>query len=705
MAVIGTIRNRFGWVLIGFMIIVLLLFVLNSAVDNFSTLFGGQNNKSVGEIAGHTISTEEFQNEMKLVEVEMFNGNMPNEQQRQQVREMAWNRLVEKYAINNEMDKLGLTVSEDEWTDIIQGDNIDPTLQQYFVDPATKKFDKGQIDRFLKTRLDSLPPDQKASWYRFEVSLKKKRLREKYDNLFKLSAFATKAEAQREYENQATKADIKYLFVPYYSIPDTTIKVTDDQLKDYFNKHKEKYKSRETRTLQYVTLQVMPSKADSAYFLDEIRKDARGLAVAANDSLYAATRSDVPFPYTYQAAYELPAYLQENVKTFIKGGINGPYKEGSMYAIYKLVDVKEDTVASFKASHILLKKDTTTEAARTESYNKAREVLDRVKKGENFEELARQFSEDKGSGVRGGDLGYFAKGRMVKPFEEAIYKQNKPGLIDRLIETQYGYHIIKVTEGPIRIKYKIAGVQKNITYTDATREEIYKKASTLAAGSKDLDAFRENVKKDPTLQLLTADKIDPNADNLNTLSDAREIVRWANDAKAGEVRQEPFSINDQFFVVAGLVSKTEKGEGNWQDFKDQLTFEVRKQLKGEQILAKLAGKTGSLEDIAKGFGVTAQVGTAPELSLGNPSVGALGNDPVASGRAFGLKEGQRSKPFAGENGVVVTEVTRLIAAPEIADYSQYKNQVKTMLQNFAPRLAEEALKDAAKIEDRRYKVF
>jgi peptidyl-prolyl cis-trans isomerase D len=699
MAVISTIRNRFGWLLIGFMILVLFLFVISSEVKNMSALFGGQNNKSVGSIAGNSISTEEFQAEMQATEQEMFGGQPVNEQQRVQIREVAWNRLFEKYSIDKEIRKLGLTVTDDELVDIVQGNNIDPTIQQYFVNPLTKQFDKQQVVQFLKTRLDSLPIDQKRQWVRFEESLRKKRLREKYDNLFKLSAYVTKAEAQREYENQTAKADIKYLFVPYFSIPDSTVKVTDDQLKDYYNKNKEKYKSVESRTIQYVSFQIMPSREDSAYFLEEIKKSAKELAIAENDSLYAMSRSDVPFPYTYQAAYELPAYLQEDVKSFIKGGINGPYKEGSVYSIYKLVDTKEDTVTSFKISHILLR-DTTQDGN-----DKAIEILNRLKKGENFEELARQFSTDQNSAVRGGDLGWYTKGGgFVKPFEDAVYKFGRVGLIDKLVKTEHGYHIIKITDGPNRTKYKIAGVQRNIASTDATREAIYAKASKLAADSKDIEAFREAVKKDPTLQLLSADRVSPNSDNLNTLSDAREIVRWANDAKVGEVRQEPFSIGDQFFVVAALAGKTEKNNDDWQNFKEQLTYEVRKQLKGEQILAKLNGKTGTLEDIAKGFGVTAQIGNAPEISLGSPSLGALGSDPVAGGKAFGLKEGQRSKPFAGENGVIIVETTRLVAAPEIADYTQYKNQLKQM-QNFIPRLAEEALREAAKIDDKRYRVY
>jgi len=189
------------------------------------------------------------------------------------------------------------------------------------------------------------------------------------------------------------------------------------------------------------------------------------------------------------------------------------------------------------------------------------------------------------------------------------------------------------------------------------------------------------------------------------LRDARSIVFWAfNEGKVGSVAKQVFEVDNQF-VVAGVSGKTEKDEDGMNHYKTEITTEVKKDLKANQILTKLNGKTGTLETIAQAYGASAQVNTVNDVALNNPSLGVVGFDPGAVGKAFSLKPGQKTKAFIGENGVLILELINKIDAPVIADYSQYKNQLKQMQSNRIKYAVGEAIREASKIEDKRYKFY
>ncbi len=339
MALINKIREKSGWA-IGIIAISLGLFMVGSdLIGPNSQIFG--DGQRVGKIAGEKIELQDFQSELQQAQYQYAasTGQNPTEEQMAGLRDQVWNNLVFRYAYQKEFDKLGLTVSDDELEDMVQGDHIDENLKQapIFQDPATKQFDKNRVIMYLKQlNSDSIPPQQLGQWTLFEDQLRKSRLQNKYVNLLKNSAYVTKAEAKREYTAQTAKATAKFVYVPFFSIPDSAVKVTDDQLRAYLNDHKEQYKGEVRRSIQYVTFSIMPSAKDSADLLTEIKELAKGLASAQNDSAFAVANTDIPFPSNYRTIGELPDQLQGEIATFIEGGMYGPYREGDTYSIYKL---------------------------------------------------------------------------------------------------------------------------------------------------------------------------------------------------------------------------------------------------------------------------------------------------------------------------------------------------------------------------------
>ena len=706
MSVINKIRERSG-LAVGVIAVSLILFIVGGdLLGGRSTLFGG-NQQKIGEIAGQSIDYPEFNAKVDELreQYQQQTGRAPADQELAQIREQAWNQLLFDIAYQKQFDKLGLKVSSEELVDMVQGNNISPQVRQAFTNPQTGVFDKSSIVSYLKG-LKNLPPQQQAAWASFEKNLSAERLREKYQGLMAMSVFATTAEAEKEYQAQNAKANVKFLFVPFYTINDTTVKVTDSQLQGYLDKHKDEYPGTDSRSIQYVTFSVAPSKDDSATLYSEIKTLARGLGAAKNDSTFAQQNTDVRVPL-YLTAGEMPEQLQDAIPSFAPGGIYGPFREQNTYFIYKYGGTKKDTSYTARASHILIQTKGLADSAKADARRRAEGILKQIQGGASFEALAQSNSDD-GSRSVGGDLGYFKdNGQMVKPFESAVFGATSGGLIPRLIETEFGYHIIKVTEPKTNTLYRIAAIGKTINPSQATRDEALRKADQFAADVQTKSAFDAKVKEDKSIVVATAERIPEGANQINALagSEVRQIVRWAFDDKTevGDVH-EPFEVGDQY-VIAVLTNKTDKDDVKVEDYRNELTAKVRNEQKGEQIMGKLANANGSLENIAQKYGSGALVETAEDVNLATGFLRSAGVDPTALGRAFGLKPGKRSKPFIGDGGVLMMETTSLTSAPAIADYNLYKTQIQQNVQSRLGLSINEAIKEAAKVDDRRAKFY
>lgn len=705
MALINKIREKSG-IAVTVIAISLILFIVGGDLLGPNSMFMGAKNQTVGEISGKDIDIKDFQSRIDVIRqnYEAQTGKSLTEQEMVSVREQAWNQLVIDIAYKEEYEKLGLTVTDDELFDMVQGNHISPSVRQAFTNPQVGTFDKSAVVSYLKN-LTNLPVAQQQSWVAFEESLRSDRLRQKYDNLLSQSSYVTKAEAERDYVAQNTKASFRYLYVPFYSISDTTVKVTDSQLQQYLNDHKDEFKGAETRTIEYVSFSVVPAKDDSAALYNEIKTLARGLASAPNDSAFARMNSDISLPASMSYA-NMSDQLKEAVKTFVPGGVYGPYREGDTYFIYKYNGIKKDSVYTARASHILVRFENPSDSAKAIARKRAEAILAQLNGGANFEALAAANSADPGSAQRGGDLGYFQNnGAMVKPFEDAVFSMNGTGLVNKIVESQFGFHIIKVTDAKSNTLYRLAAIGKTIAPSQATRDDAYRKADEFANSVKSKSQFDEAVKKDKSLVVSTANRLQETSSNVNAIQNARDIVRWAfaDNTDINDVSQ--VFETDQQYVVAVLTGKTDKDNVKIDDFREELTAKVRAELKAEQISKKLQGASGDLETIAKKYGAGALVESAQDVSLATGFLTSAGFDPIAMGKAFGLKNGQKSGVFKGENGVFIIEMGTRTEAPKIADFTPQKTQLIQSLAGRSSYLLNEAIRENAAIVDRRSKFF
>ncbi|MEP2023329.1 MAG: SurA N-terminal domain-containing protein [Reichenbachiella sp.] len=702
MAAINTLREKGSKIivfLIGFSIVA---FVGADLLGPNSTLLGNSKT-NVGEIAGSKISYQDFLAKQDEIEYNWTQSNRrtPTSNDMAGIRNLTWDALVAEYAFKNEFNAVGINVSDEEIVDMVQGDNISPEIRQAFTDPETGGFSKDNVVAFLQN-LGEQTPAQRANWYNFEKNLGPGRLRLKFDNLMIKTNYATEAEAKYKYQNESNTADINYVYVPFLSMADSAIEVSDSELNSYLSNNEKEYQREESKSVKYVSFDVIPSADDTAMVVEQIEKLKSELISTDNDSTFAVVNSDASDAFKNYTPGELPAVFLGDDVVMGSGTFVGPVVENGSYVLYKVASMRPSDTYSARASHILFKWASDSDAEKAKAKKEARDVLRKIKNGTDFAEMARLHGTD-GTASKGGDLGWFSEGAMVAPFQEAVFAAPSKGLIGDVVETQFGYHIIDVTEIKTNVVYKIAKVALEIFVTDDTRNKYYRDAEQFALNATSIEEF-ESTAKEKGLSVKTAARVRKNDRRITGISEGRSIVYWAyNNASLGDV-SEVFEIDDQY-VIAVLTDEQEEGAAELESVRFEITKKVRDQKKAKIISEKLNGLSGSMEEIAAGYGDGAKVYNMPALKLSSNSLKSVGLAPEAVGVAFSMENGETTKPFSVDNGVLIIEMVNKLEAPEVSDYESYRTQVLQQRQGRIAYNVDQTIKELAEIKDERYKFF
>ncbi len=703
MGVFNTLRVKMGSVLIALIGLSILAFLLTDLLGPDSMLLGGGRSNDVGEIAGETINLPEYQRKVEEFKnnFRAGNGRTPSDQEMNSIRQQAWDFLIIEKAFQKEYDELGLEVTNDELVDMVQGNNISPIVRQNFTNPQTGEFNKEQVVNIIRN-IAQAPAEQQAQWYSFESSLVPARARAKYDELLASSIYVTNAEAERAYQKENETAEVEYLYVNYSVIADSLVSPSDSELKSYYNEHKDQYESDASRTISYVSFELLPSGEDSTFIREEIEEIKKEFQRIKDDSAYARLNSDRSNSYKTYPIAQLPKILASNTNILKEGDVIGPYIEDGAYVLYKTSEIYDDTVSSVKASHILIEAEDDSDEADAKAKKEAQDVLQKAINGQDFAELAKDYS-DGPSATRGGDLGWFKEGQMVDEFNEAVFAKSGTGVINKLIKTQYGYHIINVTEEKTAKTYKIATIHRDIIPSETTRDRLYRKADLFAASNSNYAEFTASA-EESNYSVRSSGKMSPNQRTIGTLGSARPLVRWAfTDASVGKVSE--VHETDTHFVVAVLTNKTEKGTADFNEVKAIVTRELKKELQGEKIKEKLSGLSGTLNEIAEAYGSDANVYSSNDVKISSNSLPNVGQVPTVIGTIFGIELNTLSQPLEANNGIVIVKVLNRTPAPEIADYASYKDQLAQRRSNNISFEIKAAIEEKADIVDERYKFY
>ncbi len=309
MSIITSIQKNTGLLLV-VILGALAAFVLT---DFFNSAGQMGSDQVIGEIDGTEVKYQDFNNELQLMrdKIEASQQAKLNETQMPMVRTQTWNQLVTQYALTPEWEKLGIMVTEDEIVDMVQGNNISPTIKQAFTNPETKVFDRDQVIAFIRN-LQSQSPQAQQQFAAFERELPISRRSEKYENLLLKSVYVTNAEAKRRYEDETTKLDLKYMYIPYANIPDSAVTVTEEQIKEYYNAHREDYDDAASVAVEYIVIPIAPSKSDSTDTKRYLTNIKDKFAQTQSDTAFVAQHSQIKVNFAELAPSNFPSFIEES---------------------------------------------------------------------------------------------------------------------------------------------------------------------------------------------------------------------------------------------------------------------------------------------------------------------------------------------------------------------------------------------------------
>lgn len=696
----GYLRERMGKIVaivIGFS---LLAFIITEVVSTGGSLFK-EDGKTLGEIFGEKILTADYTAavDQSSEQFKQQSGSL-TPQITAYVQENTWNQMLSRTMIKHEAAKVGLQVTGDEMQAMISGNNPSPEIVRAFTNPQTGQFDKASLAS-TQQRLRSLPdtdPD-KVRWTTFVEQLVEGKLAEKYMSAVTTGLYVNALEAKDDYEAKNKLVNFKYAVLDYQSIQDSKVTLTDADYQAYYDEHKGEFKNAaETRSIQYVNFNGAPSKEDSAAIKAQIEKIKTEFQTTGNDSLFVQINSENKAPLAYKRKGELPPAIDSVMFNAAPGFVYGPFVENGYYALAKLVDARMSP-DSVTAKHILF---SAAEGGIEKALAKADSVKKLIQGGKSFADMAKMYSVDQQSAIKGGDLGTFGRGAMVPAFDEAAFN-SKTGDY-KIITTQYGVHLMYIVsqKGSSKV-VKVAIVDKPLLPSSKTQSAAYSKAQAfLIAASK--GNFEQEAKK-VGLEPKTAEDVSGAAASIPGLETARELVRWAFTAKTDELYQEVYSSGDQY-IIARLTAIKPQGILPLELVKKQIEPMVRNQVKAKTLTEKLQSAlngASSIEQVAQKTGTT--VMPVQNIVFANPVIPGGAVEYKLIGTVFASQVNKLSKPVAGQQGVFVFVVNNFTNPAPLSNAVTVKQQIaQTLLQRSQGQVLE-ALKTKGNVKDYRAKLL
>lgn len=703
MAVLNKIRQR-GLFLIIVIALALFSFVIGDLFRNTDALVGKSQN-IVATINGKDISREDFMQKVEVAQRQL-GPNGTNTQAMNRV----WEQEVRQAVLETQFEELGMTVEKDQMRDLLRTNLANsPEFQN-----EAGLFDENKLNEYI-ANLKETSAVAYAQWVDYENSIGVNALQQDYFNMVKAGMTGTLAEGKLEHMLESETIDIKYVQIPYTSIPDSTVSVSKSEISSYINKHKKQYEVEATRDIRYVEFKEAATvedenniKQDLANLLkdqvvyNEVTKNndtIKGFATVTNHKVFVNSNSDIKFEDRFKFKSDLPASVADTIFNMNVGDVYGPYKDGNYFKLTKVIAAIQ-MPDSVKARHILIPYVGAASAQPdvTQSKEQAKKTADSLlsvlkKDNSKFGEFVSTYSSDQGSVANGGSYDYFTYNTMVPEFRDYVF-QNNVGDMD-VVETVYGYHIIEVEGQKNKQRaIKVATVAREIEPSETTINQVFRDASNFEIAIEEGDF--ETVAKEKDLAVRPVNGIKVLDENIPGLGNQRAMVRWAFEEGTEVGDYKRFNLNGGYAIVQ-VTATNAAGLMNTEQASVTALPAIRKEKKAALIKDRISATT--VEDVAAAENQT--VKTALAINMKNPTISGAGKEGLVVGTAFGLKEGETSKLIEGEKGVYMVQVTKKTPAPELDNYQGFANQVGTSKMNNVNTKLYNALKEASDIEDNR----
>ena len=690
MAILNSIRKR-GIFLIVIIAMALFAFVLSGVFGNGSNTPKGESN--IATVNGVDITREEFMQKVEVVQRSIGPSNGTN-----QAMNIVWERELRRVLLEEQYLALGLSAERAQISDALSVSLANnPTFQN-----EVGLFDEGRMQEYIAAaKASSDAGDRQAyqAWLDFEKSTANTILEKNYFNLVRGGLITTLAEGEQEYHFQNDKINIEFVQIPYTKIADEDVQVTEGEIESYIRAHSKDFEVDPQVDIQYVSYNENPSSEDVEAAKEDISKLLNDFATTSDNVEFVNANSEISYTDRWYLKSDIPEIIANDVMELELNEIHGPYKDGDTYNLVKVFETRL-MADSAKAKHILIRfqglNTAPQDVVRTKdnAQKLADSILSVVKRDKSkFDSLAAEYSEDLSNKDDGGDLGYFAPGRMVPEFNDFVFDNNAGDI--GVVETDFGFHIVKIDElKNIQRAVKLANILKKIEASEKTINDVFSNASKFELATKDKD-FSE-LANENGIVLKPVNKIGELDATIPGVGNNRSIVSWAfnEDTKIGDVRR--FNITNGY-VIAQLTRRNPKGLLSIAEASATVTPILRNEKKAKKIRESVSGS--DIQEVAKSQSVS--VKTANAISMSAPTLADGGTEPKVVGVAFGTKAGETTKLIDGINGVYMVRVLAVNNAPDLQDYSSFANQLNAKIAPSINSNVFNALKNAAEIEDNR----
>ncbi len=695
MAVLEKIRVKMGVFITVLIAVALLSFVidpttLQSAMSMFSSKY------DVGQIDGEGITYQEYQQKVDYFTkiYQISSGTTSSDEQTQEaINNTAWQNEITNRVLVPAIMNAGITLGEEELFNLTQGTNISPVLmaEAAFVG-EDGQFDRQRVVDFVQATHQDASGQLAMYWNFLEDNIKKDQLFTKYISLLEHSMYMSPMELNRAIANNNTTYNVDFVIKPIGFSIDSTLSVTKQEIADYYEKNKDNFRQSESRDMEYVVFEVTPSEADLEVAREDFDKVYNEFVAAENVKNFLARNSDAPYnPYFYKEG-DLKTIAVE-LEDFAAGAKVGdsmePIQQENTFIAAKVVDIQQMPDSVF-VKHILLQGD---------DESKADSLMAVAKKG-NFAELAAVWSADKNPNVaEAGDLGWMTQQYMI-PGMESVLKAKKGEFMK--LNTQYGTHIVKVTDAtkPMK-KMQVALLVKEAVASKATYSDFYAKANDIATKSEgNIEKFREAA-KEAGAPVYPAIRVLPGAKTLANYEHTREISRWANESKVGDV-SPIITVDNKYFFVVALTGIHPEGYASlnevYTDLENILVLEKKGKKLAEEAQAAVAGAT-TIEEVAEKLNTT----VSNQSGVAFSSLTSQQLDPKFIGAIAGAQENTLVGPVIGDIGVYYFTIKgKEVGAFYTEDDAKARNaQIFSSVANVLPAI----ITDGVEISDTRYKFF
>ncbi len=692
MPIMTKMRDNMPVILVGLVIMFVVMIVFEWGMDYLGIRSGRHD--YVGIIEGKKVTYQEFSDLVKKAaeNQKKQSGQEPDDNTYRQIRDQVWNSLVASRLVEKETERAGITVSDQELIDWVKGDTPPEFLVQQFRD-STGSFNRAMYDQTISD------PKNKEIMIQVETGLRQQRLSEKMQSIILASVRVTPGEIQQRYEDQNLKLDAQYaLFDPNRFFSDTSISVTDDDLRKFYNENQEEFKSKATRKLKYVLFSDQPSAKDSQDVLVEITNVLQQSKLGIDFLELKKSYSEGQSPEAFFKHGELTKEKEKAVFGAKVGSVVGPIQDFDGYHLTKILEEKRGAETFIRARHILLATAGSTEGA---VMKQANDLIARARKGEDFAELAKHYSTEPGAAASGGDLGWFGKGRMVKPFEDAAMK-GTPGQIIGPVKTQFGIHVIKI-EGRDNREVKIADIVLPVKASSQTKDDAFQRAQDFAylikdgKFEKDAESFGLQVKETPAFQ---------KGGMVPGLGFNESMAKYAFSKDLGDV-SDAYQVSGG--VVVCKISEVKKeGVRPFDEVKEALKPRVPRKKKMALMKEVVATHRSAMNDTADlavlaATDIRIAVQTTGQFQPSG-SIPTIGRDNAFLGVAMSLPVRKISQPVEGGRGYYLIKLLGKTPFDSASFNAQRTILAAQMLQEKKQRIVAdwlEKLKEKADIEDLR----